>query len=85
MPKERVDLPDNVNPNWVEQKTGQDGDKDTFYGQRGNDNHGHTVQNPDGDIKYARTQGGEVRVDQKSDSKSSDSDSEKGSDSDSEK
>jgi hypothetical protein len=77
MSKEKVDLPDNCNPNWVSQKVGKDGDTDTHYGQRGNSNHGHTVRNSDGDIKYARTQGGHVKIDDNR-SSSSDSDSSSG-------
>lgn len=73
MSKEKVDLPDNFNPNWVSQKTGSDGDKDTLYGQRGNSNHGHTVQNSNGDIKYARTQGGHVKYDDNNSSSESSS------------
>lgn len=73
MSKEKVDLPDNFNPNWVSQKTGSDGDKDTFYGQRGSSNHGHTVQNSNGDIKYARTQGGHVKYDDNNSSSESSS------------
>lgn len=52
----------NVTPNRVTQKTRDDGTKDTYYSNKGDKDHGHTVQKPDGSIEYARTRGGNVII-----------------------
>ena len=54
-----IRLPDNVTPNWVEQKKDRDnGGMNTFYGVKGESAHGHSHQNDQGVVDYARTIGG---------------------------
>lgn len=52
----------NVTPNRVNIKTRDDGKTDVFYGNKGSSDKGHTVQNDDGSIEYARTMRGSVLV-----------------------
>lgn len=61
--KETTKFPDNWSPNRVTQSERSDGKTDTFYSDKGDKTHGHTVQNSDGSLSYARTQDGEVRHD----------------------
>lgn len=52
----------NVTPNRVTVTERPDGTKDVFYGNKGESEKGHTVQNPDGSLEYARTRQGTVLV-----------------------
>jgi hypothetical protein len=52
----------NVTPNRVIVQTRDDGKTDVFYSKKGDAAKGHTVQNEDGTLEYARTMGGNVLV-----------------------
>lgn len=62
---EPIRFPDNWSPNRVTQKPKSDdsGKTDTFYSDKGDKTHGHTVVNPDGSVDYARTMDGTVLKD----------------------
>jgi hypothetical protein len=62
MGKDVIRFGNNVTPNRVTVETRSDGKTDVFYGNKGSTDKGHTVQNSDGTLEYARTTKGTVLV-----------------------
>jgi hypothetical protein len=60
---ERASLPGNVSPNRMTQTTSGDR-RDTYYGNKGESQHGHTVEKG-GKTEYSRTMRGTVTKDSK--------------------
>jgi hypothetical protein len=63
MKEEKYRLRENMSPNRVIVRTSDTGRQDVLYTDKGRPEHGHTVTD-NGEIKYARTMGGNVLSDQ---------------------